>query len=93
MPPSAHPGPARFSPISSWRRCCGWSTVSAILTANSILFALFQLRLDKAMTAMSPTASLLVGYALTALAFGLIGVLGSGWGLLAATVVWSAAEW
>jgi len=45
------------------------------------------------MTAMSPTASLLVGYALTALAFGLIGVLGSGWGLLAATVVWSAAEW
>src|SRR5699024_12112151 len=44
------------------------------------------------MRTMSHTASLVIGYALTAAGFALMGLMGSGWGRVAATAVWSAAE-
>lgn len=68
------------------------SWVGAIFAFNAALIVLFEVPLNTAMRTMSHNASLVIGYVLTAVGFALMGLMGSGWGLLAATVVWSAAE-
>lgn len=66
--------------------------VGAIFAFNAALIVLFEVPLNTAMRTMSHNASLVIGYALTVAGFALMGLMGTGWGLLAATVVWSAAE-
>src|SRR5699024_492796 len=59
--------------------------VGAIFAFNAALIVLCEVPLNTAMRTMSHNASLVIGYALTAAGFALMGLLGSGWGLVAAT--------
>ncbi|WP_051462665.1 MFS transporter [Haloglycomyces albus] len=59
---------------------------------NAGLIVLFEVPLNTAMRRLSHYSSLLIGYALTAVGFALMGVFGMFWGLAMATVLWTVAE-
>lgn len=64
----------------------------AVFVLNASCIVLFEVPLNKAMSAMAHLPTLLIGYALTGVGFVLVGFAGSGPAVLAATLVWTAGE-
>lgn len=65
---------------------------SAVFMVNAACIVLFEVPVNRAMQAVEHSRSLLLGYALAGLGFGLMGVSGSGPLIVLATLIWTAAE-
>jgi predicted MFS family arabinose efflux permease len=66
--------------------------VGGIFIVNAASVVLFEVPLNTLMRNVSHFHSLLIGYLLAALGFGLMGLAATGFALIGATLVWTAAE-